>query len=191
MIVLQNSARGKQLTAGRSSRLPTLPFAQREPEFLIANDNPNRIVILSDQRESKGLSSRSLPLEPSPSSLPWLLSLLIANLELEFRVSERKQTADPKSNRKYFAISCPEVRRDPNFLATRHSSLATGFPWPPCGGRLIETPRLEFRVTSRKQSTLRISNRDKMRVLQVAFISHPFSSAPNLAIIDFPTRGTL
>ena len=107
MIVVQNSARGKQLTAGRSSRLPTLPFAQREPEFLIANDNPNRIVILSDERESKGLSSRSLPLEPSPSSLPWLLSLLIANLELEFRASARKQTADPKSNRKYFCDFLP------------------------------------------------------------------------------------
>ena len=70
MIVVQNSPRGKQLTAGRSSHLPTLPFAQREPEFLIANDNPNRIVILSDQRESKGLSfsissARTIALKPS------------------------------------------------------------------------------------------------------------------------------
>ena len=183
MIVIQNSARGKQLTGGRSSHLPTLPFAQRDPIFLIANDNPTRIVILSDQRESKGLSSRSLPLKPSPSSLPGLSPLLIANLELEFRASTRKQTADPKSNRKYFAISCPELRRGPDFLPTRHSSPATGF--------LIETPRLEFHVTSTKQSTLQISNRDKMRVLQIAFVSHPLSSAPNLAIIDFPVRGHL
>ena len=61
------------------------------PWRLIANDNPTRIVILSDQRESKGLRSQSLP-------------LLIANLELEFSASRRKQSLGLKSNRKYFAI---------------------------------------------------------------------------------------
>ena len=111
MIAVQNSVRGKQLTEGRTSRLPTLPFPQRESEFVIANDNPTRIVILSDQRESKGLSSRSLRLDPSPSSLPRLLAFLIANLELEFCASTRKQTTAAKSNRKYFAIFCPGARR--------------------------------------------------------------------------------
>jgi hypothetical protein len=189
--VVQNSARGKQLTAGRSLRFPTLLVAQPKSKSLIANDNPTRIVILSDQRESKGLSSQSLPLEASPSSLPWLLSLLIASLELEFRASARKKTTALKSNRKYsqllrspwrIAISCSEERWSPTSLDTRHSSLSTGF--------LIETPRLKFRVTSRKQSALQFSNRDKMRVLQTAFMSDPLSSAPNLAII-FPTRGHL
>jgi hypothetical protein len=170
VLVVQNSASNRQSTVGRSSCFLTLPLAQHESQFLIAKDNPTRIVILSDQRESKGLPSRSLP-------------LLIANLELEFRATIRKQTAEPKSNRKYFAIFYPEVRRGPRFLATPHSSLSTGF--------LIETPRLEFRLTSRKQSTLQISNRDKIRVLQFAFVSRPLSSAPNLAIIDFPTRGHL
>jgi hypothetical protein len=123
---------------------------------------------------------RPTGVEGSPFSI---LSLLIANLELEFRATIRKQTAEPKSNRKYFAIFYPEVRRGPSFLATPHSSLSTGF--------LIETPRLEFHLTPRKQSTLQISNRDKIRVFQFAFVSQPLSSAPNLAIIDFPTRGHL
>jgi hypothetical protein len=67
--VVQNSACGKQLTAGRSSRLPSLPFGQRPIKFLIAN------------------------------------------LELEFRASARKQTVAPKSNRKYSAISYSGARR--------------------------------------------------------------------------------
>ena len=170
MIVVHNSARGKQSKGSRSSRPLTLPSAQHESQLLIAHDNLTRIVILRDQRESKRLPSRSLPLP-------------IANLELEFRATIRKQTAEPKSNRKYFAIFYPEVRRGPSFLATPHSSLSTGF--------LIETPRLEFHLTPRKQSTLQISNRDKIRVFQFAFVSQPLSSAPNLAIIDFPTRGHL
>ena len=170
MLVVQNSTSNRQSTVGRSSCFLTLSFAHQESQFPIANDNPTRIVILSDQRESKGLPSQSLP-------------LLIANLELEFRATIRKQTAEPKSNRKYFAIFYPGVRRGPSFLATRHSSLSTG--------SLIETPRLEFHLTSRKQSTLQISNRDKIRVFQFAFVSQPLSSAPNLAIIDFPTRGHL
>jgi hypothetical protein len=178
VLVVQNSARGKQSSRARSSRLSTLLFAQPETQFLIANDNPTRIVILSDQRESKGLPFQSLP-------------LLIANLELEFRATIRKQTAEPKSNRKYFVIFYPEARRvhvsrllfRPNLSATGHSSPATGF--------LIENARLELTVNSRKQSSLLISNRERNRVSQTAFMSEPLSSAPNLAIIDFPVRGHL
>jgi len=173
--VVHNSAGSKQLTVGRSSRPLTLPLAQQESQFLIANDNPTRIVILSDQRESKGLPSRSLP-------------LLIANLELEFRATIRKQTAEPKSKRKYFAISCAAFQPSPVQSPVSSSSIQ-----PPASSfqNLIETPRLEFHLTPRKQSTLQISNRDKIRVLQFAFVSQPLSSAPNLAIIDFPTRGHL
>ena len=178
MRVVQNSARGKQSPRARPSRLSTLLFAQFETQFLIANDNPTRIVILSHQRESKGLPSQSLP-------------LLIANLELEFHATIRKQTAEPKSNRKYFAIFYPDARRvhvsrllfRPSLLATGHSSPAAGF--------LIENARLELTVKFRNQSSLQISNRERNGVSQTAFVSDPLSSAPNLAIIDFPVRGHL
>ena len=175
MTVVHNSARGKQSKAGRSSRPLTLPLAQHESQLLIAKYNPTRIVILGDQRESKGLPSQSLP-------------LLIANLELEFHASARKQTAEPKSNRKYFATSCAAFQPSPVQSAVSSSGIQ-----PPGSSfrNLIETPRLEFHLTPRKQSTLQISNRDKIRVFQFAFVSQPLSSAPNLAIIDFPTRGHL
>jgi len=173
--VVHNSTRGKQSKAGRSSRPLTLPLAQHESQLLIAHDNPTRIVILSDQRESKGLPFR-------------FLELLIANLELEFHASARKQTADAKSNRKYFAISCAAFQPSPVQFPVSSSSIQ---PPPSSFQNLIETPRLEFHLTSRKQSALQISNRDKIRVLQFAFVIQPLSSAPNLAIIDFPTRGHL
>jgi hypothetical protein len=175
VLIVQKSASNRQSTVGRSSCLLTLPFAQHESQFLIANDNPTRIVILSDQRESKGLPSQSLP-------------LLIANLELEFRAAIRKQKAEPKSSRKYFAISCAAFQPSPVQSPVSSSSIQ-----PPASSfqNLIETPRLEFHLTSRKHSTLQISNRDKIRVFQFAFVSQPLSSAPNLAIIDFPTRGHL
>jgi hypothetical protein len=189
VLVVQKSAGNRQSTVGRSSRPLTLPLAQHESQLLIANDNPTRIVILSDQRESKGLPSQSLP-------------LLIANLELEFHASARKQTAEPKSNRKYFAISCAAFQPSPVQSPVSSSSIQppASSPQPPAPSlqppassfqNLIETPRLEFHLTPRKQSTLQISNRDKIRVLQFAFVSQPLSSAPNLAIIDFPTRGHL
>jgi hypothetical protein len=247
VIVIQNSARSKQWTAGRSSRLPTLAFAQCASKFLIANDNPTRIVILSDQRESKGLSSRSLPLEPSPaslprllalliasdnptrivilsdqreskglssrslrlepspSSLPWRLSLLIANLELEFRASARKQTAGTKSNRKYSAISYSGARRvhpAPIPRSARGSRDARVL----IGTLGISENELSCTKERRKQNP----NRDKIAFsvnsaarafsLQRSAAAHrrpiisasaPLSSAPNLAIIDFPTRGHL
>jgi hypothetical protein len=173
VIVIHNSARGKQSKGSRSSRPRTLPSAQHESQLLIAHDNLTRIVILRDQRESKGLPS---------------LPLLIANLELEFHASARKQTAEPKSNRKYFAISCAAFQPSPVQSAVSSSGIQ-----PPGSSfhNLIETPRLEFHLTPRKQSTLQISNRDKIRVFQFAFVSQPLSSAPNLAIIDFPVRGHL
>jgi len=61
---------------------------------LIANDNPTRIVILSDQRESKGLSFRSRQLKPPGSRV------LIANLELELLATHTKRGLLRFSNRK-------------------------------------------------------------------------------------------
>ena len=99
---------------------------------------------------------------------PSVFTFLIANLELEFRVSPIRITDLKFSNRKFFAISCPEEPRvypgargfqpaphssRPCLLATQHSSLATAF--------LIETPRLKFSATPTKQSLLPIPNRDK------------------------------
>ena len=99
---------------------------------------------------------------------PSVFRFLIANLELEFRVSPIRITDLKFSNRKFFAISSPEERRvyrearrfqpappssSPWLLATHHPSLATAF--------LIETPRLKFSATPTKQSQLRVSNRDK------------------------------
>jgi hypothetical protein len=205
VIVIQNSVRGKQSARRPSSRLLPALSSQCEPKFLIASDNPTRIVILSDQRESNGLPSRSLPLEPSPSNLRGLLSLLIASLELEFRASARKQTANPKPNRKYSATSyssAPRVHPAPIPCS------AVGSP-DACvliGTLGISENELSYTKERRKQN----SNRDKIafsgnstshvfspqrsgvahRHLMVR-ITDPLSLAPNLAIIGFPTRGHL
>ena len=101
-------------TAPRSPRtrsnIPQLHTSHRSPlkasfpwlhQSLITNDNPNRIVILSDQRESQGLSFRSLLLK--------LLSLrlLIANLELELLARRTKLSSLTFSNRKKIAVFDP------------------------------------------------------------------------------------
>jgi hypothetical protein len=106
---------------------------------------------------------------------------LIANLELEFLLTHSKQRSGTDSNRKFFAIfhrtfPSPRLSR----LVTRHSlaqnrlgacegSPIPPFPWPPCGGRLIETPRLEFPATPTKQITVRNSNRDKTAFFKSVF----------------------
>ena len=148
MIVIQNSARSKQWTAGRSSRLPTLAFAQCASKFLIANDNPTRIVILSDQRESKGLSSRSLPLEPSPASLPRLLALLIAS-DNPTRIVI---LSDQRESKGHSSRSLP--------LEPSLSSL----PW--LLSLLIANLELEFRVFARKQTAAPKSNRKYSQLLR-------------------------
>jgi hypothetical protein len=92
------------------------------------NDNPTRIVILSDQRESKGLPSRALALKSSASRRLIMLSdqreskglsprslplkplsarLLIANPELESLASHTKRGLLMFSNRKKIAVFHP------------------------------------------------------------------------------------
>jgi hypothetical protein len=196
VIVVHNSARGKQLTAGRSSRPLALPFARCEPEFLTANDNPTRIVILpvlrnegSDQRESKGLSSRSLPPKPSPSSLPWLFWILIANLELGFHISPIRITELRFSNRKYSQLF--------------HS------PWRIAKGSQATCPRRSnsnSRITEKELSRTKERRKQNSNSNKIAFsansashafsrqtsaVSEPLSCSSNLAIIEFPTRGDL
>jgi len=110
---------------------PTEAAASLPSKFLIANDNPTRIVILSDQRESKGLPSQSPP-------------LLIANLELEFHLSHRKLSPLQIPNRKFLTIfeslltaarsSPPSSSRTP---ITHRSSLMPAFL---IHGSAIKTP---------------------------------------------------
>jgi hypothetical protein len=184
---VQNSARGNQLTVGRSSRPVTLPAAKCESEFLIASDNPIRIVILpvlrnegSDQRESKGLS------------------FLIANLELEFHLSPIRINELRFSNRKY-----SQLFHSPGRIAEGSQSA--------CPDRSNRNSRItEKELSCTKERRKQNSNRNKIAFsansashdvsLQRSALAHrrqmapastPLSSAPNLAIIDFPVRGHL
>jgi hypothetical protein len=127
----------------------------------IANDNPTRIVILSDQRESKGVPFRSLQLmPPSPR-------FLIANLELELLASRTKRSLLRFSNRKKIAVfdprpspligepkehlsrlACPNDRSRRRKAADQHISNRNS--------RFIE-----FRSTYYKHAPYQISNRNK------------------------------
>jgi hypothetical protein len=110
-------------------------------KLLIANDNPTRIVTLSDQRESKGLSF--LLLKPARARI------LIANLELEFLASRTKFSLLTFSNRKKIAVfhPCPSRCRllEPvhPHISNRNSSFT------------------EFRSTCCKHTPYQISNRNK------------------------------
>jgi hypothetical protein len=96
-------------------------------------------------------------------------TFLIANLELELVVSDRKTGPLKISNRKRIAISlstkwhrhsclCAVIR-----LGIRPAEAVTSLPSN--FQNLVATPRLELGATTRKLSPLPISNRDKMRVL--------------------------
>jgi hypothetical protein len=110
---------------------------------LIANDNPTRIVILSDQRESKDLPSRSRSLKLfSPR-------FLIANLELEFLASRTKLSLLTFPNRKKIAFfhPCPSSRRPRRIIRPHISDRNSRF--------------IEFRSTYYKHAPYQISNRNK------------------------------
>jgi hypothetical protein len=161
VLIVQNSARNRQSTVGRSSCFLTLPFAQHESQFLIAKDNPTRIVILSDQRESKGLSFRSLQLKPSR------LRLLIANLELELLASRTKLSSLTFSNRKKIAVFDPAP--SPPIGEPKKLSLPLAFRDARCRRRAVIHPHIsnrnsrftEFRSTCCKHTPYQISNRNK------------------------------
>jgi len=103
---LPRGTKGLCAVAGPGSPRPATPSTSLPVQVLIASDNPTRIVILSDQRESKGL--------------PQSLQLLIANLELKLNLSHRKLNPLKIPNRKFLTIS-----RIASLFAARHSSLAT------------------------------------------------------------------
>ena len=90
--------------------------------------------------------------------LPCSSEFLIANPELEFRVSCSKQRSGAKSNRKKIAISCLPFSA---FSGSEPQAASLQNLWPPYLERLIVTPRLEFRATLTKQTSSSISNRYK------------------------------
>src|ERR1700745_4161533 len=116
----------------------------------------------------KGRANHLTGADSTPFAASHLPKFLIANLELEFKLTHRNESPLKIPNRKYFAISCPKRRRVPlaplsfrtNLLAARHPSPATAF--------LIETPRLKIVATTRRSNKMQNSNRDKMGVLRVA-----------------------
>ena len=111
---------------------------------LIANADASSIGILSDQRESKGL-------------------LLIANLELEFRISPIRISKLKFSNRKFLTISSSLFR------AAHLKPQVMEF--------LIENARLRFGLTHTKISSLQISNRERIA------ISQPAQSPTSLSLV--------
>ena len=106
---------------------------------LIANADASGIGILSDQRESKGL-------------------LLIANLELEFRITPIRISELKIPNRKFSAILYPA---SPTFFSLELQGFSFQSPWPPKPGRwrrrLIENARLRSHVSPLRISQLQIS----------------------------------
>jgi hypothetical protein len=118
---------------------PSLPV-----NVLIANADASSIGILSDQRESKGLSYRSPLRHQRPQ-------LLIANLELEFHLTQTKLSPLRISNRKFLHFFHPDSASNFCLLVTSHSSLATVLL---IHGSAIKTHRNRF-----KNSNLQISNR--------------------------------
>jgi hypothetical protein len=104
-------------------------------------------LILSDQRESKGLFS------------------LIANLELRSHITPIRISELRFSNRKYFAISRAAFQ-----LCTTWPPESTAPSYAiqslvPRVQNLIETPRLESLLTRTKHTTVRNPNRDKSGLL--------------------------
>ena len=136
-------------------------IAQCPHQSLIATDNPTRIVILSDQQESKGLSSRSRSLKPSRSRF------LTANLELELFASRTKRSLLRFSNRKKIAVFDPH--RCGRFVKSQELSSPLAHA-DDCSRRRkaanedISNRNIrftEFRSTYYKHTSYQISNRNK------------------------------
>jgi hypothetical protein len=128
---------------------------------LIANDNPTRILILSDQRESKGPSFRSRQLKPPGSRL------LIANLELEFFATNTKRGLLRFPNRKKIAVFDPH--RCGRFVESQELSSPFACRDHRCRPGRAANPHIsnrnsrftEFRSTYYKHTSYQISNRNK------------------------------
>ena len=105
-------------------------------------------------------AARTNPFPDVPSSLQPVvprLQNLIANLELEFRVTPIRINKLQFSNRKFFAISSALNR------AARRKSQATKV--------LIENARLNSELTGKDSNRLQISNRERIEVSCSAALS--------------------
>jgi len=108
--------------------------------------------------------------EPRTSSL----LILIANPRLRSDLSSNDSGSLQISNRERIAI----LRLAPRSYSNPKPPAPTlQNPWPPCGWRLIVTPRLEFRVTPGKQSSKRKPNRYKTQFLRAPWRTTIFRAA--------------
>jgi hypothetical protein len=125
------------------------------------------------------------------------IAFLIANLELEFIVSDRKIRPLKISNRKFLAIFPVAFQAHAKQLPeTAVSSSSVQCP-ASSFQNLIETPRLEFPASTTKLSPLSISNRDSMGTFVATAISHahhrtsrlrhsrPKTFSPLTPVLDF------
>jgi hypothetical protein len=165
---------GKLWSAGACSRFHSATLASRaqqyspaahvsplpaQSQFPLAASKRNRI--LSDQRASKGLSFRSLPLKLLS------LSLLIANLELELLASRTKLSLLTFSNRKKIAVFDPAP--SPRICEPKKLSLPLAFRDARCRRRTVIHQHISnrnsrftaFRSTDCKHKLYQISNRNK------------------------------
>ena len=108
----------------------------------------------------KGRAKHHTGADSTPSAASRPPKFLIANLELEFESSRRKQSPLRISNRKYMAIFCSRRCGGASPLL----SLPSFHPQPSSFQNLIANPRLESKLNSRKISQLQISNRERMAV---------------------------
>jgi hypothetical protein len=125
---------------------------------------------------------------------PLTPGFLIANPELEFPASCCKQRSEAFSNRKFSAalrspqrILTAALPGEPGTVlivpffspSLQPQALSLQNFWPPSAGRLIETPRLEFRVTPTKQTSEPLSNRYKNALFNVLILPSPPSFQPS------------
>jgi hypothetical protein len=108
----------------------------------------------------KGRANHLTGADSTPFAASHVCKFLIANLELEFESSCRKQSPLKISNRKYFAIFRSRRCGD----AFRLLSLPSFHPQASSFQSLIENPRLESKLSPRKISQLQISNRERMAI---------------------------
>ena len=141
--------------------------------FLIANDNdnPTRMVVLSDQRESRGLHPQDPP-------------FLIANLELDLNPTTIRINELKFPNRKFsvVCINAPLLRlvilkasdQDARFQGSQRTLHSPQSP-PARLKLLIEKPRLRFLVTPTKQdqSKFLIENQSLFRATTHVTLLNP------------------
>src|ERR1700722_19094221 len=145
---------------GDSTRCPP-SVANLISAVLIANADASSIGILSDQRESKGL-------------------LLIANLELEFRITPIRISELKIPNRKFSTTLQPASRILPSF-ELQGSSVQSS--WSPSGARLIEKARLRFHLSPLKIRQLQTYNRERMAIS--FFTDHESLATSHAANLNF------